>query len=121
LFFVKAEIDKYLEVQRLQSATKIQAFFRGYLQRKKLTTGGQRQLIADRAARRIQRAFRTYQQKKQTELDRRQQRFEYLKPAILTEAKREELIEQIEQWRSERAVGGNGKSFFFVLFMKFIS
>jgi hypothetical protein len=99
-----AEVEKYLEIQRLKSATKIQAFFRGYSQRRMLNNGGQDRLIADRAARRIQRTFRRYRQKKQAQLDRRQQRLEYIKPSILTEAKREELIEQIEQWKSERAV-----------------
>jgi hypothetical protein len=99
-----AEVEKYLEVQRLQSATKIQAFFRGYLQRRALVNGGQDYLIADRAARRIQRTFRRYRQRKQAALDRRQQRLEYIKPTILTEAKREELLEQIDKWRSERAV-----------------
>lgn len=99
-----AEVEKYLEVQRLRSATKIQAFFRGYSQRRALENGGQDRLIADRAARRIQRTFRQYRQRKQAALDRRQQRLEYIKPTILTEAKREELLEQIDQWRSERAV-----------------
>ena len=103
-FVYLAEVEKYLEVQRLQSATKIQAFFRGYLQRRNFVNGGHDRLVADRAARRIQRTFRRYRQKKQTELDRRQQRLEYIKPSILTEAKREEIIEQIEKWRSERAV-----------------
>jgi alpha-beta hydrolase superfamily lysophospholipase len=69
-----------------------------------LARGGQDRLIEDRAARRIQRTFRRYRQKKQAALDRRQQRLEYIKPSILTEAKREEIIEQIEKWRSERAV-----------------
>ena len=66
--------------------------------------GDRDRLHADRAARRIQRTYRQYQQRKQAELDRRQQRLEYIKPSTLTEAKREELIEQIEKWRSERAV-----------------
>ena len=66
--------------------------------------GDRDRLHADRAARRIQRSYRRYQQKKQADLDRRQQRLEYIKPSILTEAKREELLEQIEKWRSERAV-----------------
>lgn len=102
-----AEVEKYLEIQRRQSATKIQALFRGYLQRRALVEGGRDQLIAGHAARRIQRAYRHYRQKKQAELDRRQKRLEYIKPSILTEAKREELIEQIEKWRSERAVSVN--------------
>lgn len=104
IIFHLAEVEKYLEIQRLRSATKIQAFFRGYLERKHLAHGGQQRLIADRAARRIQRNFRRYRQRKQAALDRRQQRLEYIKPAILTEAKREELLEQIDQWKSERAV-----------------
>ncbi len=103
-FIFLAEVEKYLEVQRLQSATKIQAFFRGYSRRRALANGGRDFLIADRAARRIQQTFRRYRQKKQAALDRRQQRLEYLKPTILTEAKREELLEQIDKWRSERAV-----------------
>ncbi|CAF0820687.1 unnamed protein product [Rotaria sordida] len=98
-----SEVEKYLEIQRLRSATKIQAIFRGYLQRRTLVNSGYDRLIADRAARRIQRTFRRYLQRKQAELDRRQKRLEYIKPAILTEAKREELLEQIETWRSERA------------------
>ena len=69
-----------------------------------MANGGQNRLIADRAARRIQRTYRQYRRRKQAELDRRQQRREYIKPSILTEAKREELLEQIDQWRSERAV-----------------
>jgi len=69
-----------------------------------LANGGRDFLIADRAARRIQQTFRRYRQRKQAALDRRQQRLEYLKPTILTEAKREELLEQIDKWRSERAV-----------------
>ncbi|CAF1406218.1 unnamed protein product [Adineta steineri] len=98
-----SEVEKYLEIQRLQSATKIQALFRGHLQRRNLNNGGHDRLIADRAARRIQRTFRHYRQRKLAQLDRRQQRLEYIKPTILTEAKREELIEQIEKWKSERA------------------
>ena len=69
-----------------------------------MANGGYDRLIADRAARLIQRTYRRYRQKKQAELDRRQQRLEYIKPSILTEAKREELLEQIDKWRSERAV-----------------
>lgn len=111
VLFLLAEVEKYLEIQRLRSATKIQAFFRGYFERKNLATGGQDRLIADRAARRIQRTFRQYRQRKQAELDRRQQRLEYIKPAILTEAKREELLEQIDKWRSERAVSENSEDF----------
>ena len=107
-FFHLAEVEKYLEVQRLRSATKIQAFVRGRLLRQNLAHGGQDHLIADRAARRIQRTFRQYRQRKQAELDRRQQRLEYIKPATLTEAKREELLEQIDKWRSERAVSDIG-------------
>jgi hypothetical protein len=110
-FFVLAEVEKYLEVQRIQSATKIQAFFRGYFHRRALANGGQDRLIAERAARHIQRAFRRYRQRKQAAIDRRQQRLEYIKPTILTEAKREELLEQIEKWKSERAVKEN--QFFF--------
>lgn len=101
---ISAEVEKYLEVERLQSATKIQAWFRGYLQRRRMNTGERQRLIVEKAARRIQRAFRDYRQKKQAELERRQQRLEYIKPSILTEAKREEIIEQIERWKSERAV-----------------
>jgi hypothetical protein len=97
-------VEKFLEVQRLQSATTIQAFFRGYLQRRRMTQGQRDRLIAEQAARKIQRTFRRYRQRKQAALDRRQQQLEYVKPNILTEAKREEIIEQIEQWRSERAV-----------------
>jgi hypothetical protein len=99
-----AEVEKYLEVQQLRSATKIQAVFRGYLHRRTMDSGGRDRLIADQAARRIQRTFRRYRQRKQADLDRRQQRLEYVKPSILTEAKREELLEQIDKWRSERAV-----------------
>ncbi|CAF1365340.1 unnamed protein product, partial [Adineta ricciae] len=98
-----SEVEKFLEIQRLQSATKIQAAFRGYLQRRNLTNGGRNRLIADRAARRIQRTYRRHRQRKQAELDRRQERLKYIKPTILTDAKREELLEQIDQWRSERA------------------
>ena len=65
--------------------------------------GGRVRLIADKAARLIQRAFRRYRQKKQAELDRRQERLKYIKPTI-TDVKREELLEQIDKWRSERAV-----------------
>ncbi|CAF1626888.1 unnamed protein product [Rotaria magnacalcarata] len=98
-----SEIEKYLEIQRLRSATKIQAVFRGYLLRRTLADGDRDRLIMNRAARRIQRSFHRYRQRKQAELDRRQKRLEYIKPTILTEAKREELIEQIDKWRSERA------------------
>lgn len=97
-------MDKYLEIERLHSATKLQAFFRGFLQRRRMDAGGRNRLIAEQAARRIQRTFREYRRKKQAVLDRRQQRLEYIKPSILTEAKREEIIEQIELWKSERAV-----------------
>ena len=99
-----AEVEKFLEVQRLQSATTVQAFFRGCLQRRRMSQGQRDRLIAERAARRIQRTFRQYRQRKQAALDRRQQQLEYTKPSILTEAKREEIIEQIDRWRSERAV-----------------
>ena len=68
-----------------------------------MAEGGHDRLIANRAARHIQRAFRRYRQKKQAELDRRQKRLEYIKP-IITDVKREELLEQIDKWRSERAV-----------------
>ena len=102
--FSLAEVDKYLEIERLHSATKIQAVFRGFLQRRRMDAGGRNRLIAEQAARRIQRTFREYRRKKQAVLDRRQQRLEYVKPSILTEAKREEIIEQIELWKSERAV-----------------
>ena len=59
-----AEVEKYLEVQRLKSATKIQAFFRGYNQRRMLASGGQDRLIADRAARRIQQYISSLSSKK---------------------------------------------------------
>ncbi|CAF0730568.1 unnamed protein product [Didymodactylos carnosus] len=98
-----SEVEKYLETSRLQSATKIQAFVRGNLQRKKFNQTGHRQLVRERAARLIQRYYRQYQQRQQYELDKRMQRLEFIKPTILTEAKREELLEQIEQWRHERA------------------
>ena len=78
-----------------------------------MNNGGRDYLIEDRAARRIQQTFRRYRQRKQGELDRRQQRLEYIKPTMLTEAKREELLEQIEKWRSERAVRRFGFCFFF--------
>ncbi|CAF5078036.1 unnamed protein product, partial [Rotaria magnacalcarata] len=51
------EIEKYLEIQRLRSATKIQAVFRGYLLRRTLADGDRDRLIMNRAARRIQRSF----------------------------------------------------------------
>lgn len=103
-------MERFLEVQRLQSATTIQAFFRGYLQRRRMTQGQRDRLIAEQAARKIQRTFRRYRQRKQAALDRRQQQLEYVKPSILTEPKREEIIEQIDHWRSERAVTGEKRS-----------
>ena len=93
----------------MESATKIQAFFRGYLQRRLLNKGLRNRLVAERAARTIQRNFRRYRQKKQADLDRRIQRLEYLKPSVLTEEKREEIIDQIETWRRERAVRNQQK------------
>jgi hypothetical protein len=104
LFVVEAEIDKYLEIQRLQSAAKIQAAFRGFLQRRSMNNGERNRLIAEQAARRIQRAYRRHRLRRQDQINRRQQRLEYIKPSVLTEAKREELIEQIETWLAERAV-----------------
>ena len=105
-----AEVERFFEVHRLESATTIQAFFRGYFQRRRMTQGQRDRLVAKQAARQIQRTFRRYRQRKQAALDRRQQQLEYIKPSILTEAKREEIIEQIEQWRSERAVTNKKKS-----------
>lgn len=61
-------------------------------------------LIAEKAARRIQRVYRQYRQRKKEDLDRRLKRLEYIKPQILTETKREQIIEQIETWKRERAV-----------------
>ncbi|KAL8570993.1 hypothetical protein ACOMHN_037853 [Nucella lapillus] len=95
------QIEKYLMKEKATAAVRIQTLWRGHRERTQLT---RRQEVAQqvRAAIRIQRAVRQWLDR----VERRQQKFPtHLKPTGLTDQRRVQLQEIINQRRQEQPTG----------------
>ncbi|PIK56897.1 putative IQ calmodulin-binding motif-containing protein 1 [Apostichopus japonicus] len=93
-----AEIDKYLEISQIQAAVKLQAIWRGVLERRKL---GLRKATAQqvRAAITIQRHIRRYLKRQD---EKRKEPMMWQPPPGLTDERRVELQSMIEEKRTAK-------------------